>query len=116
MWIYRTNSKLERAKWMTNLYEKEGLKTVRNKLDCDSDESEIDDLVCEETQEFTDYLNFFEYIGKLKKLGQLSDEDIRDLFGYYLDCLKRHRSVRDYISQREKGFEELERLLDARNP
>jgi hypothetical protein len=47
-----------------NFYERNDLKEVREVLDCDTGDSpEINKLVDEESQRFTDYLNFFEFVG-----------------------------------------------------
>jgi hypothetical protein len=68
--VYRKNSRLERARWATDLYKifyLEGtLKTVRDKLDCATGSDDVNQLVSREDSEFTDYLNFFEYIAFLK--------------------------------------------------
>jgi hypothetical protein len=46
-----------------NFYERNDLKEVREVLDCDTGDSpEINKLVDEESQRFTDYLNFFEFV------------------------------------------------------
>jgi len=63
----------------------------------------------EEPREFTDYLKFFELVAVLQKSGQLTTEQIEDLFGYYLNCLERSAAVRKYISA--EGYEQLDRLL-----
>lgn len=114
--IYRRNSRLERAKWITSLYEKffenDHLKKVRNALDVLSDSAEVvkvNELVSREKPEFTDYLNFFEYVAILRESKQLGDQEIYDLFNYYLGCLERHENVRRYIE--ENGYEQLHALL-----
>lgn len=110
---YRKNSSLEHAKWLFNLYEKfyekEHLKEIRNKLDCDIPSKEVENLVKKESFEFTDYLNFFEFVAFLKKSKQLTFEEIEDLFGYYLGCIDRHKSVRDYLTP--NGYELLNEML-----
>ncbi len=63
-----------------------------------------------------DYLNFFEYIASLSRLGQLSQPEILMLFEYYLRLASDREFVRKFI--REQGFENLELLLSkipARN-
>ena len=114
--VYWRNSKLERMKWLDNLYRRfyEGLelKRVREILDCDSaGTNELREIVSSEPAEFTDYLNFFEFMAFLRKSRQLSDADIRALFGYYLDCLRRHPVVMAYINMPDKGYEFLRELL-----
>lgn len=117
IYVYFRNSRLERARWLGSLYEKfyerNDLKEVREVLDCDTGDSpEINKLVNEESQRFTDYLNFFEFVAVLGKSGQLKQDEIEDLFRYYLDCLEKNRKVRDYIAA--KGYEHLDKLLRDR--
>ena len=117
IYVYFGNSRLERARWLGSLYEKfyerNDLKEVREVLDCDKGDSpEINKLVDEESQRFTDYLNFFEFVAVLGKSGQLKQGEIEDLFRYYLDCLEKNRKVRDYIAA--KGYEHLDKLLRDR--
>ena len=116
LWVYRRNSRLERARWASELYDsfyrQENLKDVRDKLDCAVGTVAVDQLVREDKSEFTDYLNFFEFIAFLKKSKQLHDSEVHDLFGYYLGCLKRHATVRAYISNSENGYEGLADLIE----
>jgi hypothetical protein len=117
IYVYFTNSRLRRAEWLASLYEKfyerPELKAVREVLDCEGGQSAaIDKLVSEEAAEFSDYLNFFEFVAVLRKSGQLTQEEIEDLFHYYLDCVENCRTVRAYIAK--KGYEQLDRLLQER--
>ncbi len=112
--VYSKNSRLERAKWLASLYEKfyeKGhLKAIRDKLDCDDEVSfDISKLIREESADFTDYLNFFEFVAFLKSSKQLKYEEVEQLFGYYLSCLNRRKDVRQYIG--EKDYELLNELL-----
>jgi hypothetical protein len=114
--VYKANSRLERAKWLTALYEKfyerPDLKAMRDRLDGESQDSKvIQDLVKGEEPELTDYLNFFEYIAVLESedIKQLSLQNVKDLFEYYLRNLASHRTVREYIEQ--SGYERLQALL-----
>jgi hypothetical protein len=114
---YRANSRLERARWLASLYEKfyekDQLKGVRQILDsADRDASEINKLVTDESPEFTDYLNFFEFVAVLEKSGQLKSNEIEDLFHYYLDCLEKSPKIREYLAA--KGYEHLDEFLRAR--
>jgi len=60
---------------------------------------------------FTDYLNFFEFIARLKEIGQLTSDDIDATFNYYLILLTRARNpeIRQYL--KKEGFENLDKLL-----
>lgn len=117
IYVYFTNSRLKRAEWLGNLYEKfyerPELKPVREILDCEGGHSAaIDKLISEEPAEFSDYLNFFEFVAVLRNSRQLSEGEIEDLFHYYLDCLENCRPVRDYITR--KGYERLDLMLKKR--
>lgn len=116
--VYFLNSRLRRAEWLSTLYEKfyenSHLKKVREVLDCEGGESaDMSALVREEPAEFSDYLNFFEFVAVLKKSGQLKSDEVEDLFGYYLDCLEQSREVRAYVAK--KGYERLDQLLRDRS-
>lgn len=122
--VYRSNLRKERARWAESLYsryfEKKELKEIRNTLDC---EPEKDDRckqevakLCEdattsakEGTNFTDYLNFFEFVAYLKKSGQLEKDDVDALFQYYLCRLNKHRCVVEFIDK--YGFKNLKELL-----
>jgi hypothetical protein len=116
--VYQRNSTFERAKWASSLYDKfyEGpnLKQARDKLDCLTDSDSVNEIVIREDADFTDYLNFFEFIAFLKISKQLKNSEIEALFGYYLDCLNRHDRVKQYISNPENGYEGLAQLLGSR--
>jgi hypothetical protein len=116
--VYRRNSRLEQSRWASELYKSfysEGnLKNIRDTLDCSAGSSDVNQLVIDETSEFTDYLNFFEYIALLKNSKQLRDSQVNDLFGYYLSCLERHDNVQAYILDSNNGYEGLAALMEAR--
>jgi hypothetical protein len=117
LWVYGNNSRRERARWAeslyTRFYEKAELKTVRDQLDCAAGDATVARLVAEETPALTDYLNFFEFVAYLQSSKQLSGTDVQALFGYYLDCLRRHKDVVGYIRNKEKGFEYLSKIMSA---
>jgi hypothetical protein len=75
VWTYRQNTKLARARWMKELhekfYEQQQLKAVREQLD-GGEEEKIAKLVKDEGPEFTDYLNFFEFLAYLEESGQVN--------------------------------------------
>lgn len=118
LYEYHVKLRLERAKWLASLYEKfyerENLKPIREILDCEDEISlEITRLIRDEPAEFTDYLNFFEFVAFLGKLRQLGIDEINDLFGYYLDCIGRRDDIKEYIGKR--GYELLVDLLAKRS-
>ena len=114
VWTYRQSLKLQRAKWVEGLYEKfyehTELKKVRDLLDSD-DQGQIRSMVSNEEPAFTDYLNFFEFLGYLSESEQIKTEEILGLFDYYLRNLKQNKPVADYIADPKKGFEKLQKLL-----
>ncbi len=116
---YRKSKKLERAKWMLQLYEKfyedQRFKRMRDILDCaPAGNSQVQEVVQTEESEFTDYLNFFEFVSYLTSSGQLDDNDVEALFAYYMDCLYNHEPVRSYIFDASKGFQHLSKALEHR--
>ncbi|HEY0379831.1 MAG TPA: hypothetical protein VGC87_23140 [Pyrinomonadaceae bacterium] len=112
VFTFRRNARLDRARWALSLYEKfyekQELKKIRDVLDCESDTEQVNKLVLEGKSDFTDYLNFFEFVAFLQHNKQLQNREVEDLFGYYLDCLKGHERVRKYI--KKEGYEKLDEL------
>ncbi|MGB7284647.1 MAG: hypothetical protein WBE13_20440 [Candidatus Acidiferrum sp.] len=124
---YRSKATAEKSKWLLQLYEKlfedPKYKDVRQKLDYgDTDEIKSLIKIDQENKEFTpaqrvqfdaftDYLNLFELIAHLKEIGQLTSEDIKATFDYYLNLLTRERNpeIRQYLEN--TGFENLGKLL-----
>ncbi len=113
-WTYHKSVKLERAKWMKGLYEKfyesDQLKKVRNQLDS-GDQTAIKRLTQDEPSDFTDYLNFFEFLSYLVESDQVTMNEVGGLFNYYLANLAKDQDVRKYIGDPANGFEKLNRLL-----
>ena len=56
-----------------------------------------------------DYLNFFEFIASLHKLGQIRKEEVLMLFRYYLKLIENQGDIRTCIA--ENGFGNLDGLL-----
>lgn len=112
--VYKDNSKLERAKWLSNLYEKfyerRGLKEVREQIDCPTDDAQVAELISRRESNLADYLNFFQFIVYLKDNGQLTQEEIKFMFNYYLLCLKKHGNLRNYM--KDNGFGQLDSFLE----
>lgn len=112
---YKRNSKLERAKWSLSLYEKfyerADLKEVRDVLDNEIGDNRVDDLVLKCSSEFTDYLNFFEFVAFLEAQKHLTREETAALFDYYILCIKRHERVVRFIE--DNGYEKLRHLLES---
>jgi hypothetical protein len=120
VWVYYGKLRLERAKWLSSLYSKfyeaENLKNVRNTLDesgpyPEDTQERIETMVNDQDPDFTDYLNFFEFMAYLEHLGQLSEKDVKALFDYYLRNLSKHKKVREYIDKDRNGFGYLKQVL-----
>jgi hypothetical protein len=127
---YRYQVSLERMKWLQQLYDNfynsERYKEIRQLIDFDdlgtlvqllkrSDAAPREVRPAERGQidQFTDYLNFFEWIGYLEKERQLTIKHIDTMFKYYLVRLMQvdgHQELRQYI--KGHGYEELHRLLN----
>jgi hypothetical protein len=111
---YQRSVRLEKAKWMKELYEKfyerTELKGMRDILDGD-DTQKISEMVKSEDTHFTDYLNFFEFLGYLSESKQIGRNEILGMFDYYLRNLRDQPEVAGYIKRPDKGFEKLRALL-----
>jgi hypothetical protein len=115
---YRRNSAVERARWLSSLYTKfyeaPDLKRIRTALDeTPPNAAPVQELVRTEDSDFTDYLNFFEFVAYLTARGQLSKRDVAALFDYYLRLLSKHEDVRKYILDDRKGYGYLKKLLPS---
>jgi hypothetical protein len=127
---YRYQVNLERMKWLQQLYDSfynsERYKGIRQLIDFDdldtliqllkkSDASprELHSPERNQVDQFTDYLNFFEWIGYLQKEGQITFEQVDTMFHYYLVRLMkvdRDQELRKYIKKND--YQELHRLLN----
>lgn len=83
--VYKRNSRLERARWASSLYEKffekDDLKLMRDALDCSVDSDEVNQTVIGEDPRFTDYLNFFESSRSLKTQNSSKSLKLRACLG-----------------------------------
>ncbi|MBX9927862.1 MAG: hypothetical protein K2X99_03030 [Gemmatimonadaceae bacterium] len=118
---FRRAQRQRRAEWLSGLYsqffETAHYKAIRRILDYETEPelSELRECVeageySELSEQFVDYLNFFEYLGSLRELGQISSEEISLLFEYYIHRLHDHEFVDRFA--RAQGFERLTLLLD----
>lgn len=128
---YYRQARLERLKWLQQLYDSfynsERYKPVRQIIDFD-DMAEVlsllqkSDSECRQLPErqrnlldqFTDYLNFFEWIAFLEWKRQLDFKDIDVMFNYYLRRIveidnKHENQISQYLSA--SGYEQFQRLL-----
>jgi hypothetical protein len=125
---YRASVNLRRAEWLHKLYcefyVEPQLKETRNELDSDEgmkkiaailDKTETTSLDTEETEtceKFNDYLNFFEFMMHLRKTKALTDDDIADMFEYYLKLLSSSKSIMNYLKR--AGYELLYQYLSSK--
>ena len=109
-YTYSRARQLERAKWLKDLYEKfyekKELKEVRDVIDGGSRQA-IRSYVEKEPSSFTDYLNFFEFVGYLLEKRQILAEEAIGLFDYYLKALRDEKSISSYIQNPTHGYEKL---------
>jgi hypothetical protein len=117
---YRRSVRTRRADWLVSLHEKffetARYAWVRRVLDYrqEPDYSALTQAVKEQkhsplADEFYRYLNFFELLASLRKLGQISDEEIIGLFDYDLRMIAEQQFIVDAL--RPQGFERLADLL-----
>jgi hypothetical protein len=114
---YRNQVRIKRAELLKSLYEKffenSMYKEVRVWLDYGHlhDRLTITDQVQREVNEekFTDFLNFFEFIGVLYTSNQLTFSLVSEVFDYYLRKIKADADCNDWIDR--YSFEKLKALL-----
>jgi hypothetical protein len=114
---YRNQVRIRRAEWLKSLFEKffenSTYKEVRVWLDYDilHDRLAVADAGLRQANEekFTDFLNFFEFIGVLHARRHLSLGQIIDVFGYYLKRISSDADCREWIDR--YSFEKLKALL-----
>lgn len=117
---YRAQTRLKQAEWLKSLFEKffesPTYKEVRVWLDYGTLHERL--MVSDATQrqaneeKFTDFLNFFEFIGVLYSRRHLSLEQVYDVFDYYLKKIAGDPDCREWIDQ--YSFEKLKALLTAK--
>lgn len=114
---YRHQIRIRQSEWLKSLYEKffenPTYKEVRVWLDygyLHEKLYEADKLKREENEEkFTDFLNFFEFIGILYTEKNLTFEHVYEVFDYYLKKIKVDGDCQDWI--KKYSFEKLKALL-----
>ncbi|MCX6319504.1 MAG: hypothetical protein NTW29_19665 [Bacteroidetes bacterium] len=117
-WFYRKQVRLKQAEWLKSLFEKffenQHYKEVRGWVDYGELNAKLNvsDFVEKRSNEerFTDFLNFFEFIGVLHYRGELSLEQVNEIFDYYLKKIKDDPDCSIWI--KKFGFEKLQLLLN----
>jgi hypothetical protein len=114
---YRNQVRIKRAELLKSLFEKfyenTIYKEVRVWLDYGHLHAKLtaEDIGVREINEekFTDFLNFFEFIGVLYTSNQLTFRLVSEVFDYYLEKIKGDADCQAWI--REYSFEKLKALL-----
>jgi hypothetical protein len=114
---YRAQTKLKQADWLKSLYEKffenSTHKEVRIWLDYGTlhEQLTVSDATVRQVNEekFTDFLNFFEFIGVLYTRRHLTFEQVYDVFDYYLNKINVDADCQEWIDR--YNFEKLKALL-----
>ena len=115
--VYRRQIKIKHSEWLQSLFEKffenENYKEVRSWLDYDELNKKLhSDEESEKRkneEKFTDFLNFFEFIGILHFKKELTFKEINVVFDYYLEKIKGNPDCQLWIDK--YGFEKLKILL-----
>lgn len=119
---YRRATRARRAEWLASLHEKffetDRYSRVRKALDYRPEPQYTalaGAIAAEADHELADelyrYLNFFEFLGSLEELGQISRKEIYALFEYDLRMINKHPFILAALSP--QGFERLPRLLPS---
>lgn len=114
---YRNQVRIKRAELLKSLYEKffenSTYKEVRAWLDYGHlhGKLSVEDAAQREINEekFTDFLNFFEFIGVLYTSRQLTLTLVYEVFDYHLKKIKTDADCQDWINK--YSFEKLKALL-----
>lgn len=124
IFTYRRSIRIKKAEWLSTLSEKfyqnnyyrnirrildypensedfENLKLIVQKLVKNQNEFSPDEISLLEN--FADFLNFYEFIGSLEKLGQLNYEEITLMFEYYLKLMGHYNWILIYL--KHDGFD-----------
>lgn len=120
---YRRSARVRRAEWLSSLHSKffetSTYKKIRQVLEARGEDyvalrkALTDNQTNDDVELFVDYLNFFEFVGSLRELGQLSSDEIDRLFDYYLRQLSDEPVLRQFVET--QGFEGLADLCSVRS-
>ena len=122
IYTYLRNSGLKRTEWLYQLYEKfyeeSYYKKIQQIIDYEREE-EIGKLkngienACEDEliESLVNYLNFFEFITSLWKLGQLPIKEIAMIFEYYILRIADYEFFNKFLVA--ESFDHLPELIDA---
>jgi hypothetical protein len=126
---YSNRTRTERMRWLEEFYERfyenKRFRVIRQLIDFDDfaairsllerdklAEASFDQLERDLFDDFTDYLNFFEMLVYLKKKGQILEEELESMFGYYLRSLKVVAGAEDLLAYLQRAkFRNLHEFL-----
>jgi hypothetical protein len=126
---YRNRTRAERMKWLEGFYERffenTRFRVIRQMIDFDdfqeilklierdrSPEASFDRPERNLFDDFTDYLNFFEMLVYLRSKGQILEEEVETMFGYYLRSLTRVTGGEEVLAYLERAkFTNLRQFL-----
>ena len=114
---YRNQVRIKRAELLKSLFEKFYENTIYKEVRVWLDYGHLHAKLTEEDMErreineekFTDFLNFFEFIGVLYTSNQLTFRLVSEVFDYYLMKIKGDADCQAWI--RDYSFEKLKALL-----
>jgi hypothetical protein len=120
LYTFWRNQKVRRAEWLASLYEKfygnEEFRRIRAALDYSGAEGEkLRRCLVSEPENaavlepLVNYLNFFEFVASLWKLGQLRQKEVEMMFEYYVRNLADEPEVMRFVEK--EGFENLRALI-----
>lgn len=116
---YYRNSQLRRAEWLYSLFDKffcqSSYADIRWLLDYGDKQALelLEEALAHHTdvqleEKLVDYLNFFGFIATLWQLRQLTIEEIRMMFNYYISLLGKHAFILKYLEDQQfKGLHTL---------
>lgn len=124
LFTFHRATRTRRAEWLASLHEKffetDRYHRIREVLDYrhEPEYTELAQAVAagvhhKLADDLHRYLNFFELLGSLRTLKQVSDREILALFEYDLTMLRQHQFILDALAP--QGYEHLPALL-ARLP
>ncbi|HEU5251189.1 MAG TPA: hypothetical protein VFW15_14465 [Thermoanaerobaculia bacterium] len=119
-WTFWKNTRIRRAEWLFQLYEafsvRPELKPTRAALDYEGEPNrelfrclDSDPENSKVLEPLVDYLNFFEFIAVLWRMGQLSVRETKLMFGYYLKGIGESKRLVQFCEK--GGFRNLLSLL-----
>jgi hypothetical protein len=123
LYSYRQGQQQRRAEWLdglyTRFYEQAQYKRIRRILDYEVEpdltilrNAAKDGTAADSIEELVDYLNFFEFLGSLNEMKQLSAKETSMMFDYYIKRMNDYPFVVSFVET--QGFERLSDMMRTR--